>query len=196
MKSLMTLLFLLVSIVSIDGCSATRGLTLYRLDAPGAKAANARWHRATLRVDFPKGLDEGMSSRIYFVRGDLSRSYYRYSQWSGSLSRLLLGDLYRTLSGSGLFAHVIDYASQAESDYTLETEILRFEHRIDPDGKRSYAVVEIAARLLRSASGSIVRSRRFAYRIPCPSTDAAGFVQAANTALGAFNRDIVRWLSR
>ena len=134
-----------------------------------------------------------MGTRIYFSRSDLSQSYYQYHQWSKPLNRIVMAQLIEALQQSRIFHRVIDYASEARSDYTLETTIYRFEHRIETD--RSYAVVSIGLRLLRNEDNRVIRSRRFEYRIPAPTTDAEGFVHAANEAMKRLSLEMTRWLA-
>jgi cholesterol transport system auxiliary component len=193
MRRRFTTLLLLTLLLLLAGCSS-RTIQSYTL-APGSVPHPASPYRQSdIRVEYPKGIEDTMSSHIYFTRSDLTQSHYLYSQWSQPLNRLVMAQIIATLQRSHLFRHVLDYASEAGSDYLLETTIYRFRHRITPEG--SFADVSIGVRLLRTADRSLVKSRRFDYEIPCPSTDARGFVQAANEAMQRLGRDLVQWLAR
>ncbi|WP_457607847.1 ABC-type transport auxiliary lipoprotein family protein [Nitratifractor sp.] len=182
----------LISILLLAACSG-KTLHRYTLDAADVSGTGSVRY-SSIRVDYPKGIPDTMSDRIYYSKSDLSQSYYLYHQWSQPLNRIIMAQLIAALQRSHLAKTVLDYASEAESRYTLETTIYRFEHRIDAHG--SYAVVSIGLRLLRSDDKSIVKSRRFDYRIPTPTVDAPGFVEAANEAMKRLSRDMVRWLAR
>ncbi len=177
----------------LAGCSS-RSIQMYTLDAgSAAQPQRTAYAHATVRVDYPKGIEDTMGTRIYFSRSDLTQSYYQYHQWSKPLNRIILAQLIEALQRSHIFHRVIDYASEARSDYTLETTIYRFEHRIEKE--RSYAVVSVGLRLLRSDNDSVVKSRRFDYKIPAPTTDAKGFVLAANEAMKRLSVEMTRWLA-
>jgi len=177
------------------GC-AGRQLSQYTLEAPAlTPVSSSPYRHATLRVDYPTGIDDTMGTRIYFATEEFTRSPYRYSRWSQPLNRLLMAHMIESLQRARIFASVLDYASQAPADYRLETTIYRFGHHL-LDEKNSEARISVEVRLLRSSDSRLLKSRRFDYRIPCDTTDARGFVRAANRAMARFSRDLVRWLSR
>ncbi len=187
------LFFLLAPLILIfSGCSQ-KTLHLYTLDAASSvPRVSPRFE--TLRVDYPQGIENGMSDRIYFRRGDLSQSYYAQSQWAQTLNRILLANLLERLRRSGIARHVIDYASQADADYELESTVYRFEQIVE--GEHSYAEISIGFRLLRSDTKKLIAQKIFTARVPCPTTDARGFVEAANNALEKLGAEMVRWLAR
>ena len=174
------------------GACASKRLDMYTLAPAELSVTRTPYAGSDVRVEYPKGIDDTMSSRIYYSRSDLTRSYYLYHQWSQPLNRLVMAHIIESLQRAHAFRHVLDYASEAGADYLLETTIYRFEHQITPRG--SYAQISIGLRLLRNGDKSLVKSRRFDYRIPCPSTDAPGFIQAANQAMERFSSDMLRWL--
>ena len=193
MRKLISLLALLSTLLILSACSS-KAIRMYTLAPAEVPTAASTFRHASVRVDYPKGIEDTMGTRIYFSRSDLTRSYYRYNQWSISLNRIVMAHLIETLQRSRIFGTVLDYASEADSDYTLETTIYRFQHRIEKE--RSYADVSIGLRLLRSSDNRLVKSRRFNYLIPAETTDAPGFVEAANRAMQRLSADMVRWLGR
>ncbi len=185
---------LLLALALLLSACSSKTIEMYTLVPSTQPAVSSPYRHSDLRVEYPKGLADSMSSRIYYTRSDLTRSYYRYHQWSQSLNRLVMAQLVETLQRSHAFGHVLDYASQAGADYLLETTIYRFEHRITPQG--SFAEISIGVRLLRASDRGLIKSRHFDYRIPCSSTDARGFVQAANEGMQRLARDLIHWLQR
>jgi cholesterol transport system auxiliary component len=186
------LIFLLPLFLVLVACSS-KTIHMYTLGGSSStELARSPYAGKDVRVEYPKGIDDTMSTRIYYTRSDLTRSYYLYNQWSLPLNRLIMGRIIETLQRAHAFRHVLDYASEAGSDYRLETTIYRFEHRITPEG--SFADISIGLRLLRTSDGTLVKSRRFDYSIPCPRTDAEGFVKAADEAMRRFGSDMLRWL--
>jgi len=183
---------LLATLLLLLTACGTKTIRMYTLSPAQVGAQRTPYAGRDVRVDYPKGIDDTMSTRIYYTRSDLTRSYYLYNQWSLPLNRLVMAHLIGTLQQSHAFRHVLDYASEAGSDYILETTIYRFEHRITPEG--SFAEISIGLRLLRTADKSLVKSRRFDYKIPCKSTDARGFIEATDEAMRRFDTDLLRWL--
>jgi cholesterol transport system auxiliary component len=183
--TLLTLLLLLTA-------CGSRQIRMYTL-APGTVPSGyASFRRSDVRVEYPKGIEDTMGTRIYYTRSDLTRSYYLYNQWSLPLNRLIMAHLIETLQRGKAFRHVLDYASEAGADYLLETTIYRFDHRIT--GQGSFAEISIGVRLLHTGDRRLVKSRRFAYRVPCESTDAPGFIRATNRAMERFSSDLLKWL--
>ncbi len=192
MKSIFYSLLIGALPLIFSGCSQ-KTLHLYTLNSASV-APRVAPQFETLRVDYPQGIENGMSDRIYFRRNDLSQSYYSQSQWSHTLNRILMANFLETLQRSGIARHVIDYASQADADYELESTIYRFEQIVKD--KHSYAEISIALRLLRSDTKKLIAQKTFTARVPCPTTDARGFVEAANEAMKRLGSDMVRWLAR
>ena len=190
------LLFLTILMLGLLAGCGGRTLSQYTLKSPStAPVASSPYRHATVRVDYPHGIDDTMGTRIYFSKEDLTRAPYRYSRWSQPLNRLLMAHIIEALQRARIFRQVLDYASEAPADYRLETTIYRFDHHLLESGD-SVALISLEVRLLSSRDSRILRSRRFDYRIPCGRTDARGFIEAANRALDRFARDLVRWLSR
>jgi len=192
MKKISSFLLLLLALfLAACGSQAVRMYTLAPAQVP---AGPSPFHGSDVRVEYPKGIEDTMGTRIYYTRGDLTRSYYLYNEWSQPLNRLVMAHLIEALQRSHTFRNVLDYASEAGADYLLETTIYRFDQRIT--GQEAYADVSIGLRLLRNGDHKLVKSRRFDYRIPCESADAPGFVKAANRAMERLAVDMVRWLRR
>jgi cholesterol transport system auxiliary component len=174
------------------GCSEAT-LNTYTLSPKVYKKVNSsKFASKTLRVEYPKGIEDTMGTKIYYKDNNLKESFYLYSQWSKSLNRIIMGAIVDILRQSNLFKEVVDYSSTADVDYILETSIYNFEHEIKAD--KSFAKVKIQVRLLNSINNKIIKSKLFEYLIPCKSTDAKGFVEASNKALEKFGEDLIIWL--
>jgi len=187
-------IFVALAILLLLSACSSKSINMYTLTPSPSQmhAAGARY--SSIRVEYPKGIEDTMGTRIYYTRSDLTQSYYLYNQWSDSLNRLILSNLIEALQSNRIAKHVLDYASEANADYDLETTIYRFEHKITPQG--SYADISIGLRLLRNRDKKILKSRRFNYLIPCKSTDAKGFVEAANEAMHRLSTQMLTWLRR
>ncbi len=190
MKLYFSLLTTLLSIIFFSACS-NRPLHMYTLNIE-ENIPKTSPHFDSIRVDYPKGIEETMGTKIYFSRSNLTQSYYSYSQWSKSLNRILMANLIKALLKSNISKNVLDYASQAEAKYELESTIYSFEHKIEDKG--SFANISIGMRLLRTQDHYLISSKIFNYKIPCETTDAKGFVEASNKALSHLSIDTIKWL--
>jgi cholesterol transport system auxiliary component len=192
MKRTSTLLLLFLTFL-LTACGS-KTVRMYTLAPAQVSAGSSPFRDSDVRVEYPKGIEDTMGTRIYYTRSDLTRSYYLYNEWSQPLNRLVMAHLIDALQRSRTFRNVLDYASEAGADYLLETTIYRFGQRITDQG--AVAEISIGLRLLRNGDHTLVKSRRFDYRIPCESADAPGFVKAANQAMERLADDMVRWLKR
>ncbi len=188
----MKTIYFLIALILV-GCGEV--MTTYTLSPKiYQKVSYSKYKNKTLRVDYPKGIEDTMGSKIYYQDSNLQESYYLYSQWSKSLNRILMSVLVDTLQNSGIFKRVVDYSSTAEVNYILETSIYKFEHKITQNG--SFADIEIEVRLLNSINNKVIKSKLFKYKTPCTSTDAKGFVEAANETMEIFGKDLILFLRR
>ena len=181
-------------LVALAGCAST-AIKTYTLSPKSYKRVSySKFQNSVVRVDYPKGVEDTMGTKIYYQDGSLEESFYLYSQWSKSLNRIIMGAVVDILQQSNLFKRVVDYSSTADVDYILESSIREFEHKLE--GNSSFASIIIEARLLDSTNHKIVKSKLFHYKEPCTTTDARGFVEASNGALERFGRDLVLFLER
>ncbi|NPA51221.1 MAG: hypothetical protein GXO02_06295 [Epsilonproteobacteria bacterium] len=181
---------LIILIGLFYGCGLkVRDINSYTIDSSLEVKNIKKYQNKILRVAYPKSIDGKITQRIYFKRGDI-KSYYQNSRFSEPLNRMILKDVIFTLKRAHIFKDVIDYASLAKEDLTLEIVIDRFIHDLDGG---SWAIVELEARVIDS-NGKLVKSKTFFYKIATPSVDAKGFIKAAKKALRRFNQDLIRWI--
>ncbi len=194
MKKTYLLTLLLGMVISVmAGCVASHTIQSYTLESKTDIGPSCRhiYRHSTIRVEYPRGIENSMGTRIYYSKERLKRSYYLYSEWNKPLSRILMKNLMDALYLSGNFRGVTDYASTAKSDYILESVVHSFVHRIEKDS--SFADISIELRLMREG-GNVVKSRLFSYAVPVRSKNAEEFVRAANTAIAKLKKDMTLWL--
>ena len=108
------------------------------------------------------------------------------------MSKLLQGTLIDVLERSRLFKAVLADTSTLKENYRLESNIFSFEHRVRAEQSRS--VVSIQFTLINADTGKLVKSKRFSYQEPTPSTDAQGYAMATNIILARLSTDLLEWL--
>ena len=104
--------------------------------------------------------------------------------------------LTRSLANSGRFAFVSAASVGPLPDFTLMTDVERFEAELLPaGGAPARAVVSMTLTVLRDVDGRLVASRRFSRTAEAPDTDALAIVSAFEAATGALLREAVPWAS-
>lgn len=177
-----------------SGCSSKQTpLKVYTLNTPSVtKIVNSKFRNKTIKVSFPQTLKEKISSKMRYSYSISEQGAYLNSQWSNSIGKLLQGTVIQSLEQSQLFKAVLPYESTAGEDYRLETNVFDFSHHVRGDA--SYSIVSIQFSLINTYTGRLIKTKRFSYKEPTPTTNAQGYVKATNVAVGRLNRDLVSWL--
>jgi ABC-type uncharacterized transport system auxiliary subunit len=152
------------------------------------------YRNSTVKVAYPNNIKGKSSDSILFSYSRLEEGSYQNSSWTTSSSQLLTGTIIRALEHGKVFKSVIDYTSQAMTDYLLESEIYDFYHKLRKGS--SVSVVTIRFDLIDTRNNMLVKSKKFSYIIPTPTVDAAGYVRATNQAIERLSADLVRWLAK
>jgi len=180
-------------VLGISACTKAPALQIYTLDVPQVKVRGVHPYLSkTLKVSYPQTLKEALSQKMNFSYSISDRGVYQNSQWSNNIGKLLQGTIIELLERSKLFNVVLSDASTLHEEYRLESNIFAFEHRVR--GTDSYAVVSIQFTLIDADSGKLLKSRRFSYQEPTPSTDAKGYVSATNVIMNRLSSDLIEWL--
>ena len=149
-------------------------------------------HQQTIKVSFPQTLKEKLSNKMSYSYSANDRGVYLNSQWSNNSGKLIQGNIIEALVKSRLFKAVLPYESTAGEDLRLESNIFDFSHHVR--GNSSYAVVSIQFSLIDTDTGKLIKTKRFSYKEDTQTTDAKGYVEATQRAMGRLSRDLVRWL--
>lgn len=174
-------------------CSKAPALKIYTLEVPQTTIAKSSHYQSkTIKITYPQSLREQMSQKMNFSYSINDRGTYQNSQWSNNMSKLLQGTLIDILERSRLFKAVLSDTSTLKENYRLESNIFAFEHRVR--GDVSHAVISIQFTLIDANTGKLVKSRRFSYQEPTPSTDAKGYASATSVIMTRLSGDLVGWL--
>jgi len=175
------------------GCSKAPVINVYSLNVPPVQTETASAYKdKSIKVTFPQSIKEPLSEKMLFSYTTNDRGTYQNSQWSNHMSRILQGTFIEVLDHSRLFKVVLSDMSTLEENYRLESNIFDFEHQVR--GKDSYAVVSIQFTLIDADRGKLVKSKRFSYKEPTPTTDAKGYANATNRVIARLSQDLVEWL--
>ena len=180
-------------ITLFTACSKAPALKIYTLDVPQTYSVkHSPYKTKTIKVIYPQSLREQMSQKMNFSYSINDRGTYQNSEWSNHMNKLLQGTLIDVLERSRLFKAVLSDTSTLKENYSLESNIFSFEHRVRAE--QSHSVVSIQFTLIDADSGKLVKSRRFSYQEPTPSTDAKGYALATNVILARLSADLLGWL--
>ncbi len=187
-------LLLILILLWFSGCSSKQApLKVYTLNTPMAtKASDSTFKHKTIKVMYPQSLKEKISQKMRYSYSSAEQGIYQNSQWSNNIGKLLEGTFIQALDGSKLFKAVLPYASTAEEDYRLESNIFVFSHQVR--GEQSHAFVSIQFSLINTDTGKLVKTKRFSYKVATKSIDAKGYVDATNEAVVRLTQDLLRWL--
>jgi len=186
-------ILLIALVLANTACTKAPALKIYTLNVPQIKETTySAFKNKTIKITYPQSLREQMSQKMNFSYSINDRGTYQNSEWSNHMSKLLQGTLIDVLGRSRLFKAVLADTSTLKENYRLESNIFSFEHRVRAE--QSHSVVSIQFTLIDADTGRLVRSRRFSYQEPTPSTDAKGYALATNVILARLSADLLGWL--
>jgi cholesterol transport system auxiliary component len=191
MKQIHILLILFI----LNACSLKESppLKVYTLTVERITPVSHSIHRnKTIKVSFPQTLKEKISAKMNYSYSSSERGVYQNAQWSNNSAKLIQGNMIQCLEQSQIFRAVLPYESTAGEDYRLESSIFDFSHYVR--GVASYAKVSIQLSLIDTYTGRLIKTKRFSYREDTKTTDAKGYVDATQRAMGRLSRDLVAWL--
>lgn len=149
----------------------------------------ADWQLAIARPEASRLLD-GTRIAVRPTPGELQ--VYKDAGWAKSPADQLEDAVLRPLEDSGRLRGVGRQGSGIAADYTLVTELRRFEADYAgatvPD-----AVVEVSAKLVSTRDQGVVASRTFVQRLKAPATNTAAVADTLGRALAQVAHDIDGW---
>ena len=185
----------LLSFFLLSGCSLkdSSPITEYTLSAnPVPAVSSSPYRNKAIKVTYPDSLKEKYSRSISYSYGLSDRGVYQNSQWTNALPYLIEGSVLEAIEQGHIFKGVLPFSSTVYEDYRLESMVYDFSHHIR--GEESYASVSIRFTLIDTKTGRMTKTRKFSYKEYTPTTDAIGFITAANVAMSKLTRDLVNWL--
>jgi cholesterol transport system auxiliary component len=191
---------LIFCLLALGGCGAASRQNVvprhYTL-APFANAATPTSPRAKgailriARIEMPPWLQgTGLYYRLAYRNGGVIAAYAE-SDWAAPPAAMLEQRLRGALDDGGWRA-VVGPASNAQADFTLHVSVDDFSQVFASPGE-SFGVLD-ATVTLGGANDALVTQRRFHFRIPATSADAAGGVEALDAASGDFADQLRDWL--
>jgi cholesterol transport system auxiliary component len=178
----------LAAIVGLAACGGGPPPATFDL-AQHQAAAKGLHLRRQLVVAEPTALQPLDSDHVLVRRPDGTLATLAHAQWSDRLPRLVQSRLVQAFENAGAVGRVGPFGEDALSaDVTLDVEIRVFE----VDVGAGQGKIELAARLVRSASGQIIAARIF-QASAAGAGEGPSAVASLDQALGQALGDLTRW---
>jgi cholesterol transport system auxiliary component len=184
-------------VAGLGGCALLGGsktpVTVYAPEpvvAPDDAWPAADWQLAIARPEAPRTLDS-LRIAVRPTPGELQ--VYKGVSWAKSPGEQLEDALLHGLEDSNRIRAVARASSGIAADYTLLTELRRFE--ADYAGRAvPSAVIEVSAKLVSTRDENVVASRTFRQDLPANGTDAASVAEAFGRAMGQVTQELDGWV--
>lgn len=184
--------------VFLAGCSGMIGpgpapqlYVLHPALGPIPGATDAAWQLAVAQPSAPHSLD---TDRIALALTPETMDYYANSAWQDRAPAIVQRALLEGFENSGKIAAVARDTQGIRADYLLQTDLRSFEARYDTPDTAPAAVVDIAAKLLRTSDRNIVTSLQSRHTATAAANTVTAVVAAFDTALGGAVEEIVTWV--
>ena len=189
------LAILAVLVAALAGCSVLPKREPIQVYEPQRtpQQAQADWPSVdwALLVAKPAAGQQLDSERIT-VRPDAGAvQVYQAAAWSDPAPELLQTALVRGFQDSGRILAVARPGSGVHGDYSLQSDLRAFESVYE--GGTPRAVIEIHARLVHPADGSVVAARTFREVEPAAGTEVPEVVAAFSRALDRVRGQVIGW---
>jgi cholesterol transport system auxiliary component len=180
----------------VAGCSALGGSkTPSTIYAPEPTVAidpswpNVDWQLAISHPEAARMID---TLRIAVRPSPGELEVYKGASWAKTPSDQLQDTVLHALEDSHKIPAVARQGTGMAADYTLLSELRRFE--ADYAGAAvPQATIEVNVKLLQATDQDVVATQTFRQAVPASGTDTAAVAQAFDMALGAIAHDIVGW---
>ena len=157
-------------------------------------ASSGNWAQAnwSLLVNKPTASAYLDNDRIAVRPSGGDITVYKASAWTDTAPDLVQSALLRRFEDSGKILSVARPGGGVRGDFVLQTDLRSFESVYVSEG-RPEARVEIYAKLVKTADGSVVAARSFRQVEAASSEDVGAVATAFGAALGRASDELAGW---
>lgn len=148
----------------------------------------------TLKLNPIRASRELKGTEILYTDNLYSRNSYAYSRWNDTPIKLLQTFFHIAIEEVGLYSAVIPSISVSKADFILESTLLQLTQQLKKEGG-STGIFRIRFYLIDNKSRMVLTTKEFVSSVPVNSQNAAGAVEAINTAVVNVANELVTWLS-
>ncbi|MFH0709341.1 MAG: ABC-type transport auxiliary lipoprotein family protein [Pseudomonadota bacterium] len=190
---------LLVSILSLlilSGCSLKNSAVVMKEHRINSKVVenNKTNIQTNLSIKIQPMMTNDMynTNHMWYKKGSIF-SYFAYNQWVIAPSDLVSQSVESALITHNIYKAVLPTASKANTDLTLEVEVIDFYQEFNPQG--SHVIMQIKVNLISNEGNKLLKTKNFNFVQQCPTNDPSGGVKTFEKLLGLFSYDLVNMLS-
>jgi ABC-type uncharacterized transport system auxiliary subunit len=155
----------------------------YRLLGPEIKSIKgSACQSITIKLEPIQSSNTLFDNRMYYVLDDIERHFYTQSLWAQSPNRQIETVIKNSLIESDMFASVLDYRSNAKTQWRYEVRLLDAMQYFNGQ-KESYVKLSMDFVLIKNIGREVVSSKHFELQLPSETLDAQGGVLALTKAL-------------
>ncbi|WP_421716724.1 ABC-type transport auxiliary lipoprotein family protein [Arcobacter arenosus] len=192
-------MFKLLSILFISilftGCfSITKELPAYKtynLNPDISQEKQAFFDKSIMILE-PRTLESLNSKAISYKKDGFISDSYVLSRWSDKPTKLIQQSIASYLNSKNRFKYITTSKIKLASDYTLHSELFEFNQSIE--NKQSFAKLSIRVYLINNKNKK-VEYKNFNYKKETKTIDAIGFVEAQNSLVSTFLKDLNIFIS-
>jgi ABC-type uncharacterized transport system auxiliary subunit len=182
----------------MSGCSITKTIpqkTEYLLTSPQvSEVKDSACSNVAIKIEPIQSSNVLRDNRIYYIINDVEQHAYTQSLWAENPNRSFEEILKNVLIQSKMFSSVLDYRSNADTQWRYEVRILDFMQYFKDN--TSYVNVAMDFVIIKNTGREVVASKHFQWSDSVQSLDAKGGVSALNSAMHELLRQSNAWLEQ
>ncbi|EQB39917.1 hypothetical protein M947_04870 [Sulfurimonas hongkongensis] len=182
----------------LSGCSITRpAITEYRLSLKDFSSKNYpnSCKDKSLKVSSAFSSNSLMTLEMNYMQDRHKIYSYSQSRWNNSPNQEISSQIFSALRDAKIFDSVHNAKSRNKSDLILEINIQDFMQYYSDDLSASYVNIAICFTLIDAKTNKTMATKSFSAKKDVKSLDAAGGVEALDTALGEIIDESLDFLS-
>jgi cholesterol transport system auxiliary component len=148
---------------------------------------------STLFVSPPEALRGYDSVKMNYSTQPFEVKAFAHHAWLGSPAQMIHPLLTQSLQNSGYFRAVSSGIYSDKTDFRLDSQLLMLQQNFICKPSQMVLVMKLVLNDVKN--NTVIASKIFHYRIPCPSDTPYGGVLAANTAVKQFTNDAVKFVA-
>ncbi|MDP3301430.1 MAG: ABC-type transport auxiliary lipoprotein family protein [Sulfuricurvum sp.] len=186
----------ILSLFLLSGCSLKNSAVLIKEHTIDSKVIENK--KNNIQTSLSIKIQPLMTNDIYntnhmwYKKGSLF-SYFAYNQWVIAPIDLISQRAESALIAHNMYKGVLSTSSKANTDLTLEIEVVDFYQEFNANG--SHVIMQIKANLISNNGNELLKTKNFHFHQQCPSNDPNGGVKTFEMLLGLFSNDLVNMLS-
>lgn len=195
----MKLLFILMSLFLLSGCTVTvtkPAITEYIVSANklNTTTTSKGCIDKSLKVVQAFSINSLKSLKMSYVQDNNKVFSYSESQWSEIPNRAITLQIYEKIRDSKLFKNVQLEKTRSRSNLVLEINIEDFLQYYSKDLKELNANIDISLTLIDIKSAEVIATKTFTSNVSTNILNADGGVEALNKALSDVLAKNIEWL--